>query len=55
MKQDKIGIIIDKVLRKVIINMFITHNFIALLFYEFATNRNLTCPELTQGLPAQAP
>ena len=51
-KQDKIRIIIDEIFRIVIFNMYITHNILHLvnynlfLFYEFATNKNLTCAQL---------
>ena len=49
MKQDKICIIIHEIFRKIIINMCITNSILLLViiwFYEFATNRNLTCSEL---------
>ena len=52
MKQDKILIIIYEIFRIVIINVYITHsilhwdNYNLILFYEFATNRNLTSVEL---------
>ena len=52
MKHDQIRIIIDEMFRIEIIYMYIiqsmlhwlNHNLI--LFFEFATNRNLTCTEL---------
>ena len=52
MIQYKIRILIDAIFRVVIINMYITHtilhsvNYNLILFYEFATNRNVFCAEL---------
>ena len=49
MKQDKIRISIDEILR-ILIGIFhiayLIEIILIVFFYEFATNRNLTCAEL---------